>query len=171
MTTGTRSLLFGVHHLLWHPYTVLRAWIELYGKPNWKELICILVHDIGYKGVDDLNSQADHRHPELGARLVRFLFKDNYYYMLCLYHSRHYARDAGAEPSKLCYADKLSIKYDPKWFYLFRARLTGEISYYRKESACMFSINKSDSEWFDWIKKWLIAIGKTKNVHYAKYTH
>ena len=46
---------------------------------------------------------------------------------LVLLHSRRYAKVHGLEPSKLCWADKLSIMYDPEWFYLLRARASGEL--------------------------------------------
>ena len=34
MPVGTRSLLYGVHHIIWHPITVLIAWWILYGAPT-----------------------------------------------------------------------------------------------------------------------------------------
>ena len=43
MKVGTKSLLFGVHQLLWHPLTVWLGWIKLYKKPpSFKEAVCIL---------------------------------------------------------------------------------------------------------------------------------
>ena len=52
--------------------------------------------------------------------IALYLFNDDHY-ELCLYHSRHFAKTADAEPSRLCWADKLSILYEPWWLYLPRA--------------------------------------------------
>lgn len=71
--------------------------------------------------------------------------------IIVLYHSRHYARLRRQTPSKLCWADKLFILYDPKWFYLFRAKLTGEIKEYRLKD--IFGLERSDGEWFDWLRE------------------
>jgi hypothetical protein len=48
MKVGQRSLLYGVHQFLWHPITVLIAWWVLFGRPTWRELVCIIIHDWGY---------------------------------------------------------------------------------------------------------------------------
>lgn len=142
MRVGTKSLLFGVHNIIWHPVTVIRAWRELYGTwPNWKELVCIVIHDWGYWGSPNMDGPEGEDHPEFGAHFAKnwldgwsnpfsLADEDWHYYGMCLYHSRHYARRGGKEPSKLCWADKLSIKYDPRWFYLLRARLSGELTEY-----------------------------------------
>lgn len=54
-------------------------------------------------------------------------------------------------PSKLCWADK-SILYDPAWFYLLRAKMSGELDEYKKNSP--EDINScSDLEWVNWLKK------------------
>jgi len=46
MKVGTKSLLWGVHQIFWHPLTVTLAWRELYKKwPSWKEFVCIFIHD------------------------------------------------------------------------------------------------------------------------------
>lgn len=68
MTTGTKSLLFGVHQFLWHPLTVLLAWVYLYRSfPNPKELLCIFVHDWGYWGCPNMDGPEGERHPERAA--------------------------------------------------------------------------------------------------------
>jgi hypothetical protein len=48
----------------------------------------------------------------------------------CLFHSRYYAKKAGAQPSKLCFADKLAFCLTPRWLYLPMVTLTGEIKEY-----------------------------------------
>lgn len=45
------------------------------------------------------------------------------------------AKKAGKQPSRLCWADKLSVKYDPWWFYILRAWVSGELHEYRQEAA------------------------------------
>lgn len=160
---GTRSLLFGVHQFLWHPWTVYRAWRYLYGKPSWREVVCIFLHDLGYFGKPNMDGEEGGRHPEVGARIAGRLFGDEYR-KLVLYHSRHYANLQGELPSKLCWADKLSIAFDPKWFYLLRARCTGEIKEYRANGSSFVAVSMSDSQWFDWITDHFVEAAKAGSV-------
>lgn len=167
MRIGQKSILFGVHNFLWHPYTVLKAWWKLYGRPSFKELICIVIHDLGYWFTEDIEGGEGYRHPEFGARLAGRLFGPKYH-DLVMYHSRDYAKKTGQEPSKLCWADKYSIQFEPRWFYLLRATVSGEIKEFRKKSsdARYLSLSVSDKEWFDFIKKHLstIALRNTNNI-------
>jgi hypothetical protein len=152
MKTGTKSLLFGVHQIFWHPITVWIAWIYLYRKcPTWKESICIIIHDWGYWGKICMDDEEGETHPELGAKIARKLF-GQCYYDFCLYHSRHYAKKIGIEPSKLCWADKCSIIFDPWWLYLPRALASGELKEYRKNASNFVPLEKSHKEWFGWIR-------------------
>lgn len=132
MTTGTKSLLFGVHQFIWHPITVWMAWIWLFRKPpTFRETVCIIVHDWGYLGKAQMDDEKGIQHPEVGAAIAGKLFGFEYY-DLCLLHSRHYAYRVGREPSPLCWADKLSIIFEPWWLYLPRAWASGELTEYRK---------------------------------------
>jgi hypothetical protein len=171
---GTKSVLFGVHQFLWHPITVLLAWIELYGIPNWRELVCIFIHDLGYWGKPNMDGYEGEKHPEWAAwfatwyldrfpRLPYFPYDD--YHDLCLLHSRSYAKKVKRQPSKLCWADKLSVKYDPWWFYLLRARLSGEIWEYRKDAICLGAITERATmrEWFEWAKERGIRVARTRD--------
>ncbi|WP_157373756.1 hypothetical protein [Thermobacillus composti] len=158
---GSRSLIFGVHQFLWHPYTVYRAWKSLYGRPNWREFICIIIHDWGYWNSPNMDGPEGRRHPETGARIARWLLGQEYG-DLVLYHSRHYARQLGIPPSKLCWADKLSVIYEPKWFYLLRAKLSGEIHEYRINGKHEFGLDRSHSEWFDWLQGELVKLAEAK---------
>ena len=178
MRVGTKSLLVGVHNIVWHPVTVILAWRELYGTwPNWKELVCIVIHDWGYWGSPNMDGPEGEDHPEFAAELAhRWLDKkgedvgdgfvidcsDEFweYWLLCLYHSRHYARRDDEEPSKLCWADKLSIKYDPRWFYLLRAQLSGELEEYMALHSRMGESFKTPEEWYDWASDRAIRLGK-----------
>ena len=160
---GTKSVLVGAHQFLFHPFTVLLAWIELYGWPNWKECVCILVHDLGYWGCSDMEGDAGQRHPVAGATIAeRWLDRTNNratpYRDLVMYHSRTHAEVCGYFPSKLCWADKLCVKFDPWWFYLFRVWLSGEKEEYRREAdaAGLFPLSKSDREWYEWARERMI---------------
>lgn len=153
LPVGTRSLLWGVHQFLWHPLTVYLAWCELYGRPTWRQVICIIVHDWGYWGKPNMDGPEGEEHPRLGARIATWLFGKEYGDFVLL-HSRHFARKYGLEPSRLCWADKLSHLYEPPWWYLFRARLSGEIKEYRHRAfiSGMIPLETSDAEWFAWIQ-------------------
>ncbi len=160
LKVGTKSLLFGVHQFIWHPTTVLIAWIKLYGLPNWKELICIIIHDWGYWNSPNMDGVEGEKHPEFAANIANKLFGKRYY-ELCLLHSRHYAKKINHDPSKLCWADKLSIKYDPWFFYLARAYLTGELKEYRQKAsdAKFIALSTSNRTWFAWVQKRLTLQG------------
>jgi hypothetical protein len=89
MKLGTKSLLFGIHQVFWHPLMVLMAWVYLYGRPSFKELVCIIVHDWGYWGKAELDGPKGILHPRLGAYLVHKWFGFEYW-KLCTGHSRGY---------------------------------------------------------------------------------
>ncbi|WP_242833825.1 hypothetical protein [Desulfosporosinus sp. OT] len=151
---GTRSLLFGVHQFLWHPLTVWLAWKELYGNPSWKETVCIALHDMGYWGKKSMDGSDGVRHPEAGAELVGRMFGEEYR-QLVLGHSRSYAKLHGIDPSKLCWADKLSIKYERWWLYLPRAWASGELKEYRAVADHKRFVDKNESnrKWFEKLKE------------------
>lgn len=170
MNVGTKSILFGVHNFIWHPLTVLAAWIELYGIPNWKELVCIFIHDLGYWGCPNMDGIEGEMHPIWAAEFARQYLDDfgkihATYSNLCLFHSRSCAKFLNGEPSKLCWADKLSIKYDPMWFYLMRARLSGELTEYMKDAMSHGFIPQTFSrrEWFAWARERGMRAGYTHN--------
>lgn len=173
MKTGTKNLLFGVHQFAWHPFTVLLAWIKLFRKwPSFPELIAILIHDWGYWGKANMDDEEGERHPEFAARLMGKLFGLEYH-DLCLYHSRHYARNVGHEPSKLCWADKASILYDPWWLYLPRARLSGELAEYRRVASetGFISIRATDKQWYKWIRVRSIMVASERKGSAVSYTN
>ncbi|AFM42985.1 hypothetical protein Desaci_4123 [Desulfosporosinus acidiphilus SJ4] len=156
-SVGTRSLLFGVHQFLWHPFTVWLAWRELYGPPSWKETICIVLHDIGYWHKKSMNGSDGVNHPEAGAELAGRLFGEECR-QLVLGHSRSYAQSYNMKPNKLCWADKLSIKYEPWWLYLPRAWMSGELMEYRGMADQTGFINKRQPhrEWLSRLKEQMI---------------
>lgn len=159
MTVGTKSLLFGVHAFWFHPVVVGLAWRRVNGKwPTWLEWVCIATHDIGYFGCKSMDGLDDgKRHPEGGARVARKIV--NWFggdgetaYQLTLYHSSHYARLNNAEPSALCLPDKASILFEPRWFYLLRARLSGEVHEYISNSP-FAKLNVHPIVWYLWYRE------------------
>jgi hypothetical protein len=131
MKLGTRSTLFGVHHFLLHPFLVWMAWIRLYRSlPTWRESVCILIHDIGYLGCDDMDGDQGSRHPELGASIARRLLGEDER-RLVLFHSRFTANQYGEPVSRLCAPDKLVLFLYPAWLYTFLAMLSGESKEYQ----------------------------------------
>lgn len=172
MKIGTKSILFGVHAFWWHPITVLLAWRRLYKRnPRWPELIAIACHDLGYWGCSDIDGPSGKKHPHVGAqltaRIVVFL-KRGYWlrepvhdgcegsvtYFFTLGHSRDAAKAACILPSSLYAADKASIFYDPKWFYLLRAKLSGEITEFKANATATHKLpaEAPDGAWFDWYR-------------------
>ena len=54
-----------------------------------------------------------------------------------LYHSRYYAKSKNAQPSKLCFADKLAFSYINRFICIIMNSATGEIvEYMRHSSVC-----------------------------------
>lgn len=175
MKIGTRTLLFGVHQFLWHPFTVWRAWRWLYGyAPSWWQCIAIFCHDLGYVGKPNLDGTEGKTHPDGGAELTRRivfklarLFQPRRHsstaaywyrhdlaecaYLFSRHHSREYAKQLGETPSQLCWADKACILFDPPWLYLLRARLSGELAEF-KTNAEPYIGKVSDEAWLQWYR-------------------
>lgn len=156
-------MLFGAHQFILHPLFVLFGWIKLYGLPGWRELICIIIHDWGYWGCKNIDGNEGKRHPEFAANLAGVWFGIEYY-RLCLFHSRYYANTYGAAPSKLCWADKYSIAFEPFWFYWLRTKLSGELDEYRRVASFTGHVAAwiSDKEWFNYVKNRMIRQGLKK---------
>lgn len=173
MKRGTKSLLFGVHQFLLHPLTVFFAWVWLYRKlPTLKETVCIVIHDWGYWGKPNMDGAEGENHPEVGARIAGRLFGKEYH-DLCLLHSRHYARNAGKEPSLLCWADKMSILCEPWWMYLPRALASGELHEYRiiADGTGFVPLSATHREWYRWIQDRLGTLGREKRGDVVPYAN
>lgn len=130
MSVGTKSVLFGVHCFCIHPFYVAMGWWRLYGFP-WDPRLwaAFFLHDIGYIGCPNMDGEEGSAHPQLGAWVMWLLFGDRWG-KFCLYHSRFYAKEDGHLPSRLCAADKMSVAFECRWFYLLRARASGELHEY-----------------------------------------
>lgn len=154
MKIGTKSVLFGAHQFLIHPWFVAWGWWTLYGFPCDPRLwVAFFVHDLGYIGKPNMDGPEGEKHPELGARIMGELFDpvtkrgDRWYYFSLL-HSRYYAKTLGLQPSRLCMADKLAIALTPAWLYLPMVRATGEIDEYMAHAKhrIVGNINITDEE-------------------------
>jgi hypothetical protein len=173
MKRGTKSILFGVHQFLWHPFTIWRAWRHVYKEnPSWVHLLCVFCHDLGYWGKPDMDGPEGQTHPEGGARIARriayWAFRLRGFpahsawnnaqvvHDICLCHSTHYAQAKGLSVSSLYLPDKACVLFDPPWFYLLRARLSGELTEYvdnanlKKESA--WGKFNSPELWLNWYR-------------------
>lgn len=134
MKIGTKSVLFGAHCFILHPWFVAYAWWKLYGFPFDPRLwIAFFVHDLGYIGKPNMDGEEGEQHPYFGAFLMGFLFGKKWF-DFTLYHSRFLAKRNNAQYSKLCVADKLAIAITPAWLYLPMVKFTGEIEEYMKDA-------------------------------------
>ncbi len=170
MKIGPKSVLFGVHQFVWHPVTVALAWKRVHRRwPNWKELIAIAMHDLGYIGCSDMDGESGSVHPSRScllwwtaayriAKLIPSKHQAAFDAIasdisdLIEGHSGKHCKDLGLIPSDLYLPDKVSVLYDPDWFYLLRSWLTGEIHEYVGNSP----VSKRDGEtYFIATRRWL----------------
>jgi len=190
MKIGTRTILFGVHQFVWHPVTVWLAFHKLYRRwPSWWETVGIVCHDLGYWGRSDIDGAEGRGHPVPGARLAAAIVGffsppsgvvgDCYrigsersfeVFDFCIGHSREMVKTydilfgaGAAELSKLCWADKYSIFFEPEWFYLLRARLSGEIQEFKQLAikGGYVPASATDREWLHWYKG---SVAKRKEI-------
>lgn len=140
MRGGTKSLLFGVHQIFIHPYTVFVAWCFLYGKPpKLHQFVAIVIHDWGLWGMPDVDGEEAETHPKVVYDWCMYIGRLGgekwwvFWQRVALEvigHSRFYARRFKEPLSKLYRADKLAINFYPMWLYLLLGTLSGEISEY-----------------------------------------
>jgi hypothetical protein len=119
-----------------------------------------------------MDGKEGRRHPERGAslakKMARWMFRftgstgcgDSPYHEgvthdLSLYHSREYSKLAHEKPSQLCWADKYCCFYDPAWFYLLRAHLSGEIYEFRANARDMIP---DEFDYADWYRTYRLRI-------------
>lgn len=166
MKIGTKSVLFGAHCFLIHPFFVMAAWFKLYGFP-WHPAIWLsfFFHDLGYWGKPNMDGEEGETHVELGAKVLGYLFGRKWA-DFSRYHSRFYAKKDGVNYSKLCVADKLAITLEPYWLYLPRVNWTGEIKEYMSQAkngdgkyVTMKISTANQKKWFsdvcDYLRKWV----------------
>lgn len=136
MKMGTKSILYGAHCFFIHPWVVAYAWWKLYGFPWDPRLwIAFYVHDLGYWGKPNMDGPEGEDHVWFGAHVMGWLFdqlcgtqpfRQKTWFQFCFYHSRYMCKRYGAQPSKLCFADKAAFLFTPAWLYKLQVRLTGE---------------------------------------------
>lgn len=156
LSVGTRSVLFGVHAFWFHPIVVWLAWRRVYGRwPNWWQTVGIICHDsFGYWGKPNMDGPEGITHVYAGAEVagkIVGLFSTQRGWdvrALCLFHSSSFSKKCNVKPSQLYLPDKVSLLFDPKWFYLFRARLSGELAEYTTHNQ-----KGSEENWYAWYKK------------------
>lgn len=124
MKEGTRSVLYGGHSIV-HSFYVIRAWKMVYRKrPEFWEIVCILLHDIGHLGLDYLsNAEHKRRHWILGARIAGALFGEKGYNLVA-----GHSFASGLPISRLKVPDKFShLLASQRWMgWYFRVEgLTG----------------------------------------------
>ena len=74
MRVGTKSVIFGVHAILVHPFFVAYAWSRLFGFPWDPRLwVAFLVHDLGYIGKANMEGSEGQQHVVLGGRIMGWL--------------------------------------------------------------------------------------------------
>ena len=114
MKQGTWSVLLGCHSVI-HSITVIVAWRKLYGSlPNYWQIGCILLHDIGHWGKDYLDDyELKKRHAELGAKIAGRLFGVKGYGLV----NGHNAYN-GDTRSQLYTPDKYSWVIAPVWWMM-----------------------------------------------------
>lgn len=137
MKTGTKSLLFGIHQFIIHPFMVLWAWLIVYRKwPCLYELAAIITHDWGYWGCEKMDDDKGENHPQV---MVLWWWRQCGGTSIFCWniaaeiagHSRfHVARHSGCKLSKLFRADKLAVALYPRWIYLLLGSMSGEIHEY-----------------------------------------
>jgi len=137
MRQGTLSVLFGCHSIV-HSLVVTVAWRKLYGRcPNWWQIVCILIHDIGHWGKDYLDDyELKKRHAELGAKVAGFFFGQKGYRLV----SGHNAYN-GQERSELYQPDKYSWVIAPIWWMMSNTIAEPKLirkGCTRRQSAVMF---------------------------------
>ena len=149
MKIGTRSLLFGAHQVLIHPWFTAWAWWRLYGFPWDPRLwVAFLVHDWGYWGKPNMDGPEGERHPLFGAWIMGRLFGSEWR-DFCLLHSRFLSKKYGQPYSRLCAADKLAIGLTPWWLYLPLARLSGELAEYMQDAGARTPAgNRGPQVWY-----------------------
>lgn len=131
MRVGTKSLVFGAHQFILHPYFVLLAWRKIYGVwPSWRTTFSVLIHDIGYWGCREMDGIEGTQHPRLGAKLAEHWLGEGEKSRV-MFHSRSMAQQCDVEVSDLCLPDKLSIFEYPAWLYTTLIWMSGEYREYQ----------------------------------------
>lgn len=154
MNVGTKSSLYGVHAFWWHPITVALAWKKIYGTwPRWAEWVAIALHD-NYFGCENIDGPEGKLHPARNGKIAR-IFGGKYAEELVRFHSRDFSRSADRNPSALCAPDKYSVLIEPKWFYMLRAKASGEIKEFIQNAvdAEKLPVGATANDWYEFYRE------------------
>ena len=114
LSEGTKSILFGSHCII-HSFFVLVAWYKLYHRwPKFWQIICILIHDIGYIGMNHISNKTNKGHSLLGAQIGFRLFGQKAFNFI-VGHSRKDAEELDLPLSELEAPDDYSWIITPLW--------------------------------------------------------
>ncbi len=135
MTEGTKSWLFGCHSII-HSFLVIQAWKVLYKiYPSLEQIICILLHDIGYCGKNYLTALTNADHAELGAKLCGLIY-GKAAYSFSLGHSRSACLKHKIPISKLEPPDDYSWILAPRWWLRFTNIIEPQLNGEQWQDAC-----------------------------------
>lgn len=162
MKVGTKSVLFGAHQFILHPFFLWLAWWKLYYLTFQPAiLVAMVVHDLGYIGRGDMDGEEGKLHPGFGALLMGRLFDVPYgereWYNFTAGHSRFYARLIGIEVSMLMRADKYATCLVPLPLYLALVLASGECWEYVQYHADYHHKQLTGMKWFDLIH-WAVDV-------------
>jgi hypothetical protein len=121
-----------------------------------------------------MDGELGQSHPEFGAwlagRLVYYYARlrgrnklyaecvERHYREVSLFHSRFYAARHNAHVSILFMPDKLCVLFEPCWFYLLRARLSGEVYEYVANAGNRFPGKRTPANWLRWYQRKVFAM-------------
>lgn len=117
MKIGTKSVLFGAHCFIIHPWFVAYSWYKLYGFPKDIRLwVAFFVHDLGYWGMPNMDGDEGERHPYGGALIMNFLFDKLKVKKIWPDGTIHYTKKGVKGILSDMYHGKICDKNDNYWF-------------------------------------------------------
>jgi hypothetical protein len=106
---------------------VIKAWKILYKEyPCFWQIVCIIIHDIGYCGKDYLTNKSNNNHAELGALIGYFLFGDKAWIFL-IGHSRSACTKFKVSMSSLEPPDDYSWMIAPAWWLKWNTKVEPQL--------------------------------------------
>jgi hypothetical protein len=103
---------------------------------DYRLWMSFLIHDFGYWDKPNMDGVEGESHPYWGATMMWKMF-GHPWGDFTKYHSRFLAAKESAQPSPLCFADKMAIVHMPWWLYLPLIHATGEVWEYMKDATKM----------------------------------
>jgi hypothetical protein len=113
--------------------------------------MAIVFHD-AYWGLADIDGVSGKMHPRLGGNLAR-LAGGKKAEELALFHSRSFSEGADRNPSALSAPDKFSFLLEPRWLYVLRARLSGELREFQNNAIEYEGLRPSENWYMNYTRK------------------